>query len=139
VARRQSGFQEVSADLFPTLDTVIAYRLLFGIHSGIVPDGIEDLTVSDIDWAGDASILLSYVKRRTSAESLNLPRRAVRLLGQWLDHSALLRSHAGPGDRERLWLGTSHPGGDMLIKKVGRVGIQRWILRHDVTSDDGGP
>ena len=44
-----------------------------------------------------------------------------------------------PGRRERLWLGTSHPGGDMLIKKVNRVGIQRWILRHDVTGDDGGP
>ena len=139
VARRKSGFQDVSADLFPTLDTVIAYRLLFGICSGIVPDGIEDLAASDIDWAGDASVLLSYVKRRTSAESLNLPRRAVRLLEQWLDHSALLRSHAGPGDRERLWLGTSHSGGDMLIKKVHRVAIQRWILRHNVTSDDGGP
>jgi hypothetical protein len=139
VVRRQSGFQEVSADLFPTLDTVIAYRLLFGICSGIVPDGIADLSASDIDWAGDASVLLSYVKRRTAAESLTLPRRAVRLLEQWLSHSALLRSHAGPGDRERLWLGTSRPGGDMLIKKVDRVGIQRWVLRHNVTSDDGGP
>jgi hypothetical protein len=139
VARRQSGFQEASADLFPTLDTVIAYRLLFGIYSGIVPDGIADLAVSDIDWAGDASVLLSYVKRRTAAESLTLPRRAVRLLEQWLSHSALLRSHAGPGNREQLWLGTSRPGGDMLIKKVDRAGIQRWILRHNVTSDDGGP
>ena len=139
VARRKSGFQQVSADLFPTLDTVIAYRLLFGICSGIVPDGIEDLVTSDIEWAGDATILLSYVKRRTSAESLNLPRRAVRLLEQWLSHSALLRGHAGLGDRERLWLGTSRPGGDTLIRKVDRVVIQHWILRHDVTGDDGGP
>ena len=139
VARRKSGFQQVSADLFPTLDTVIAYRLLFGICSGIVPDGIEDLVTSDIEWAGDATILLSYVKRRTSAESLNLPRRAVRLLEQWLSHSALLRGHAGLGDRERLWLGTSRPGGDTLIRKADRVVIQHWILRHDVTGDDGGP
>jgi hypothetical protein len=49
VAQRQSGYQEVSAGLFPTLDTVIAYRLLFGIYSGIVPDGIEDLAVGDLD------------------------------------------------------------------------------------------
>ena len=27
----------------------------------------------------------------------------------------------------------------MLIKNVNRVAIQRWVLRHDVTSDDGGP
>ena len=137
--RRRTGFQEVSADLFPALDVVIAYRLLFGIYSGIVPDGIEDLAVSDIDWAGEASVLLSYVKRRTSAESLNLPRRAVRLLEQWLDHSALLRGHAGPGDRERLWLGTSRPGGSALIRQIGRTAIRRWALRHNVTSDDGGP
>ena len=108
------------------------FRHRAGRHRGPGPPG-------DIDWAGDATVLLSYVKRRTAAESLNLPRRAVRLLEQWLSHSALLRSHAGPGDRERLWLGTSRPGGDMLIKKVDRVGIQRWILRHDVTGDDGGP
>jgi hypothetical protein len=118
---------------------VIAYRLLFGIYSGIVPDGIEDLAVSDIDWAGDASVLLSYVKRRTSAESLNLPRRAVRLLEQWLDHSALLRGLAAPCDRERLWLGTSRPGGSALIGQIGRTAIRRWALRHNVTSDDGGP
>ena len=70
---------------------MIAYRLLFGIYSGIVPDGIADLVTGDIDWAGDSTILLSYVKGRTAAESLNLPRPAVRLLEQWLAHSALLR------------------------------------------------
>ena len=137
--RKQSGFQEVSAALFPALDVVIAYRLLFGIYSGIVPDGIEDLVTSDIDWAGDASVLLSYVKRRTAAESLTLPRRAVRLLEQWLDHSALLRGLAGPGDRERLWLGTSRPGGSALIRQIERTAIRRWALRHNVTGDDGGP
>ena len=113
------------------LDVVIAYRLLFGIYSGIVPDGIDDLVTGDIDWAGDATILLRYVKGRTAAESLTLPRRAVRLLEQWLAHSALLRSHAGPGDRRQLWLGLSaareaptcdEPGA------IGRVAIQRWVV-----------
>jgi len=137
--RRRADFQEAGAALFPALDVVIAYRLLFGIYSGIVPDGIEALVTSDIDWAGDASVLLSYVKRRTAAESLNLPRRAVRLLEQWLGHSALLRGLVGPGDRERLWLGTSRPGGSALIREIGRTAIRRWALRHDVTGDDGGP
>jgi hypothetical protein len=139
VVLNRGGFPAVSAALFPSLDVVIAYRLLFGICSGIVPDGIDDLGTSDIDWAGDASVLLSCVKRRTAAESLNLPRRAVRLLEQWLSHSALLRSLAGPGERERLWLGISRPGGGMLIKNVDRVAIQRWAVRHDVTDDEGRP
>jgi hypothetical protein len=139
MARRRGGFQQVSADLFPPLDVVISYRLLFGIYSGIVPDGIADLTTDDVDWAGDASVLLSYVKRRTAAESLNLPRRAVRLLDQWLAHSALLRSLVAPGDRERLWLGTRRPGGSQLSREAERAAVQNWVLRHNVTSDDGRP
>ena len=75
-----------------------------------MPDGIDDLVTDDVDWAGDATILLSYVKGRTAAESLNLPRQAVRLLEQWLAHSALLRSFAGRPQRSRLWLGLSRPG-----------------------------
>ena len=74
-----------------------AYRLLLGMYSGIVPDGIADLGVGDIDWAGDATVLLGYVKRRTAAESVTLPRKAVRLLEQWLEHSALTREHAPAG------------------------------------------
>jgi hypothetical protein len=139
VARKRSGFQQVSADLFPPLDVVISYRLLFGIYSGIVPDGIADLTTDDVDWAGDASVLLSYVKRRTAAESLNLPRRAVHLLEQWLAHSALLRGLVAQGDRERLWLGTRRPGGSQLSREAERAAVQAWVRRHNVTSDGGGP
>jgi len=82
---------QASAELFPHLDVTVAYVLLFGVYSGIVPDGIDDLLVEDIDWAGDATVLLSYVKGRTAAESLTLPRPAVRLLERWLEHSSLLR------------------------------------------------
>jgi hypothetical protein len=51
------------------LDVTVAYLLGFGICSGVVPDGIGDVVVDDIDWAGDASILLSYIKGRTGAEA----------------------------------------------------------------------
>src|SRR5664280_1327741 len=81
-ARRRTGLREVAGELFAHLDVTVAYVLLFSVYSGIVPDGIDDLTTGDIDWAGDATILLSDVKGRTSAESLTLPRRAVRLLEQ---------------------------------------------------------
>jgi len=142
VVRNRGGFHDAVTGAFPHLDTLIAYRLLFGIYSGIVPDGIDDLVTGDIDWAGDSVILLSYVKGRTAAESLNLPRQAVRLLEQWLAHSALLRSHAGPEDRRDLWLRLDKPGGTRIWAKggaAGRVAIQRWIVRHGVTGDDGQP
>ena len=75
VARRQSGFQEVSADLFPTLDTVIAYRLLFGIYSGMCRRHRGPVR----RWhrlAGEphAAVVCQAPRLR---ESLNLPRRAV--------------------------------------------------------------
>jgi hypothetical protein len=142
VVRQRGGFLEASRDLFPCLDVVIAYRLLFGIYSGIVPDGIDDLVTDDVDWAGDSTILLSYVKGRTAAESLTLPRQAVRLVEQWLGHSALLRSHVDPPDRRQLWLRLRSAGGTDVSAKAGaagRVAIQRWVARHGVTDDDGGP
>jgi hypothetical protein len=102
--QRHVGVQLACTTLFPDASVVIAYRLLLGIYSGIVPDGIADLGVGDIDWAGDATVLLSYVKGRTGPESVTLPRKAVRLLEQWLDHSALARRHAPSSVRSHLWL-----------------------------------
>jgi hypothetical protein len=137
---QRGGFLKAHADLFPTHNMLIAYRLLFGIYSGIVPDGIDDLVTDDIDWAGDATILLSYIKGRTAAESLTLPRRAVRLLEQWLSHSALLRSHAGPEHRRELWLAQSHPGQRTVVTGSGaRAAVQRWVVRYGVLGQDGSP
>ncbi|MFE5200539.1 hypothetical protein ACFQ93_43830 [Streptomyces sp. NPDC056601] len=89
--------------LFPLAETVFSYQLLFGIRTGIVPDGISDLGLEDIDWAGDATVLLDYVKGRTAAESMVLSRPAVRLLEQWLEHSALARRFMPADFKGRLW------------------------------------
>ena len=138
--QQRSGFTDAVKDLFPSQDVLIAYRLLFGVYSGIVPDGIDDLVTSDIDWTGDASVLLSYVKGRTAGESLNLPRQAVRLLEQWLSHSALLRSFADEDSQRRLWLGMSRPGQHVMVTgSSARASIQRWAARHHVTGQDGRP
>jgi hypothetical protein len=59
VLHSRGGLPAARADLFPASDVVLAYRLLFGAFSGVVPDGIDALGVDDIDWAGDASVLLS--------------------------------------------------------------------------------
>lgn len=137
--RKQGGFYEAGAELFPGMDVVVAYRLLFGIYSGIVPDGIDDLVLADIDWAGDATILLSYVKGRTATESLTLPRQAVRLLEQWLAHSALLRGFADPEMRGRLWLSAGQVGHGTIVEGTGRNPVRRWVLRHGLLGQDGQP
>ncbi|MYV94251.1 hypothetical protein [Streptomyces sp. SID1034] len=139
VVHNRGGFHDATRAVFPHLDALIAYRLLFGIYSGIVPDGIDDLVTEDIDWAGDSTVLLSYIKRRTAAESLNLPRRAVRLLEQWLAHSALLRTYMPPEERRKLWVGVSRAGGSRRIRRIDRVAVQRWVLRHGVVGNDSQP
>ena len=132
-------FHEAALAMFPHLEVVIAYRLLFGIYSGIVPDGIAGLEIGDIDWAGDSTVLLSYVKRRTAAESTTLPRPAVRLLEQWLAHSALLRSFVPPDEQTTLWLGMSQPGNSRRLEEVSRSAVGRWTRRHGIVGEDGEP
>jgi hypothetical protein len=138
--QKRGGVPAASASLFPHLGDVIAYRLLFGIYSGIVPDGIDDLVTGDIDWAGDSTVLLSYVKGRTSGESVNLPKRAVRLLEQWLAHSQLLRSHADPAAARHLWLGVTRPGSSVAFSgAIHRNHVKAWTGRLGLAGDDGGP
>ena len=139
--RKRGGLIEASTGLFPHLEVTVAYLLALGIYSGVVPDGIGDLVVEDIDWAGDASILLSYIKGRTGPESVTLGRRAVRLLEQWLSHSALLRSFADPTMRRQLWLGVEREGsGEISAGPVHRNVIRRWADSHELLrGEDGQP
>jgi hypothetical protein len=135
------GISLRNAALFPATGTVIAYQLLLGCHTGIVPDGISGLGITSLDWAGDGAILLDYVKGRTSAESLTLPRPAVRLLEQWLEHSALLRSLAPPGLRDDLWLRWDPAGhaGAWHAGKPDVMSLRKWPARHGLADDQGQP
>lgn len=128
--------------LFPSYGTQTAYRLLFGIYTGIVPDGIDSLGLGDIDWAGDQQILLDYVKGRTGPEGLALPTRAVGLLTRWLEHSAPLRRFAPPAMRERVWIAAPEPGGRSVVgSRVAAPAdhhtVRRWADQHDLRSEDG--
>jgi hypothetical protein len=136
--RLGASVRQQTAALFPSTDTVIAYRLLFGALTGIVPDGIAGLGVTDLDWAGDGTVLLDYLKGRTAAESVTLNRRAVRLLEQWLEHSAVLRRSAPPALRGALWLRHAPEGrGPCEAGAVDSRTIQRWVKRHGLLADDG--
>jgi hypothetical protein len=135
------GIRQRNTALFPATGTVIAYQLLFGCCTGIVPDGISGLGIGDLDWAGDGAVQVDYVKGRTSAESLTLPRPAVRLLEQWLEHSALLRSFAPPELRGRLWLRRDPAGhaGSWHAGKPDVVSLRKWAARRGLADDQGQP
>ncbi|MBB4889858.1 hypothetical protein [Streptomyces netropsis] len=131
---------ESRAALFPQTDLVISYQLLFGSYSGVVPDGIDGLSLEDIDWAGGSEAILTYIKGRTSRESLNLPRNAVRLLERWLEHSALLRSLAPEEDRSVLWLrDILNSPGSFETGRVSDPSVRAWVIRHELRDDAGAP
>lgn len=80
------------------------------------------------------------MKGRTAAENLNLPRRAVRLLEQWLDHSQMLRGFLPAGQRGRLWIGLSRRGHvTVAAGPVDRNVVRPWLARHEVLDADGRP
>ncbi|GGN36059.1 hypothetical protein GCM10012285_09520 [Streptomyces kronopolitis] len=139
VVRRQLA--EARTALFPQPDMVISYQLLFGAYSGIVPDGIDGLGLTDLDWTGDSEMLLNYVKGRTSRESLNLSRKAVRLLERWLEHSAPLRSLAPDEDRGVLWIrdSSTHGGNAVETTRMTDISVRAWVRRHGLLDDSGAP
>ncbi|MFC7908245.1 hypothetical protein [Streptomyces nigra] len=117
----QRFFGEAREALFPSARVVIAYQVLFGVYSGIVPDGIADLGIDGLDWAGDAAVLVRFVKGRTSEESITLPSKAVRVLERWLDYADLARSHCPPQLRSRLWLWIAYTS-----RRAGDEGLGPW-------------
>ncbi|GAA3837550.1 hypothetical protein GCM10022243_00060 [Saccharothrix violaceirubra] len=137
------------AALFVDTNAALAYRLLLGTYIGIVPDGIEALGVEDLDWAGDATILLGYLKGRTTQESVTLNRRSVRLLEQWLEHSSPTRNLVAPDARAMLW--TRYAPGrydDVVTVPFTSGQVAEWAERgHQaltaanlaLVADDGSP
>jgi hypothetical protein len=127
--------------LFPTANTALAYLTLFAMRTGIVPDGIDALTVDDITRTSSNTALLSYRKGRTGGEAVNLPRDAVRLLDRWIGHSDLLRKHAGEL-AGNLWI---HTGGDERGRGNSRIFAQprtqsrrrAWVHATSAVDDRG--
>ena len=131
---------EAARRLFPTMPAVVAFRLLLGMTSGIVPDGLEDLGLEDVDWAGNATVLLDYVKGRTRRESLNLPAEAVRVLRRWLEYSAVLRPFAAQPDRPALWLAYHRSGQERVaVARFNDETMRRWARAQELAGEDGRP
>jgi hypothetical protein len=121
----------------PDANTALSYLTLFAMSTGIVPDGIDRLTLSDITRTSPTSILLSYSKGRTGRETLNLPRGASRLLDRWLQRSAGLRERAGE-QADRMWI---YAAADDRVLAGPRTQHRRrrWVEATGVRGDDGRP
>lgn len=141
IASRSGGVVPARRALFPQTSTVIAYMLLFGSYTGIVPDGIANLGIKDLDWTGDSEILLSYFKGRTAAESLVLNKDAVKLLEQWLRHSASLRQFAPADKRGALWIRYQQGqfGHQFLTGATDYASLRKWVKNRGLVDDNGSP
>lgn len=127
--------------LFAGTGAAIAYRLLFGVLTGIVPDGIDGLGTGDLDWAGDTALLAGYIKGRAARESMTLGPGAVRLVEQWLAHTELARRFAPPELAGALWL-RCEPlgrGGTWFGGPIDSDYVKAWAGRQGLLADDGSP
>ncbi|MGW1162458.1 hypothetical protein ACWD48_30515 [Streptomyces sp. NPDC002519] len=133
------GVSQVRTALFPSTPTVLAHVLLFSTCTGIVPDGIAGLGLSDIDWAGDETVLLDYLKGRTGPESLTLSKKAVRVLERWLEHSAPLRRFAPVHLRNDLWVRFQVGGrsGSWISNIADQATLQRWVGSRGIVDESG--
>lgn len=59
--------------MFPSAQVALSYNILLAKRTGIVPDGIDALTVADITRISGHSVLLAYRKGRTGGEALTCP------------------------------------------------------------------
>ncbi|WP_329538214.1 hypothetical protein OG568_59425 (plasmid) [Streptomyces sp. NBC_01450] len=131
---------EAVAALFPRPGIVFAYRILFGTRTGIVADGIAGLGLGDIDWAGDKTALVDYIKGRTAKESLTLSRSAVRLLERWLEHSSVLRQFAPADLKGRLWLRFNPTGTyKWSAGRFPKPDESNWYERNGLVDAEGKP
>ncbi|WP_043267205.1 hypothetical protein [Streptomyces sp. CT34] len=131
-----AALRRVREALFPTPRVQTAYRLLFGMYSGIVPDGIADLELGDVEWAGDSTILLSYYKGRSGPEGATPPREAARLLQWWLAHAEPLRRFAPEGLRQALWIACEPHGVNGVLGLQKNNQPQRAFIRDMNLVDD---
>jgi len=90
--------------LYPTVHDSFTFRMLFGVYCGVVPDGIREVTMNDLTWAGSKTVLMAYDKHRRGLEAVTLPARAQRLLSVWLQVSGPARQHAPAPTAEAVWL-----------------------------------
>jgi hypothetical protein len=66
-------------------------------------------------------------------------RKAVWLLEQWLDHSALLRSHAPAEQRAGLWLRYTASASVLRTAPMYTRLLCAWVQRHGLLDDAGQP
>ncbi|WP_205328662.1 hypothetical protein [Glycomyces sp. YM15] len=134
----QGQFRDLHRALFPDRVTAFTYNILFAMKSGIVPDGIDKLTLGDLHRTGEHTALLSYVKGRNGTESLNLPRDAIRLLDDWLQRSTMLRDRA-TAFADQLWV-YLQPG--IIRSRVASIPRAQhlrheWPLKAGLLDDQG--
>jgi len=132
--QKRRGVPDASARMFPHLQVVIAYRPSFGAYSGIVPDGIDDLLVDDIDWLArdDPAVLHQTAHRWRVVESA--PKRPSGSSNSGWPIRRCCGGHLDADTARCLWIGVERPGTAVIFSgAVHRNTIKAWVLQRRST------
>ena len=125
--------------LFVDIEAQIAYRLLFGMLTGVVSDGIDGMKLEDISWTSPQVAVIRYVKGRTGPEGLTLSKRASKLLQQWLAHSEPLRRHCTSRRRAGVWIVSGTKAQADRVAGLAKFALhsRKITKKHHLKDDDG--
>jgi hypothetical protein len=126
--------------LFPTNDTVLAFRFLVGLQTGICPEGVDDLNADCVEWIGSVEARISWLKargggRQNQVFSSRGPWSPGRLIERWLTFSRRARSFAP--DPSPLWLFCDVARSTIRQTRFRWDARTAFVARHDLLGDDG--
>jgi hypothetical protein len=128
--------------LFPTMEVVLAFRLLVGVQSGICPEGVDDLTADCVEWIGAGEARISWVKARGGGRQNQVfasrgPWSPGRIIDRWLAFSGRARRFAP--DASPLWLFCDASRPTIRKPAFGYPAREAFMARHLLLDDDGAP
>lgn len=127
------AFLETTCELWPSAIDLVPYRVLLGLETGIVPEGIANLRVDDLQRLSPREVIISWEKQRGGGRESDrfggagewspghIFERAVEITGG-------LRRFASKNDKPFLWIAIDARKARIFrLRRLGRHAISGWL------------
>jgi hypothetical protein len=131
----------LARQLWPTAVDLVAYRTLLGLETGIVPEGIANLRVNDLQRVGPREVIISWEKQRGGGRESDRFAGA----GEWspgriferaVEVTSGPRRFAARGDPAFLWIALDPSKPRMYRMTHGMEAKYRWLASTGLASPE---
>lgn len=133
------AFEVARESLFPSLSTLLAFRIFVGLELGLPAESLDALTVPDISWSGPKTMRISYIKNRANGRQTALYKNSgiwsgPALLGELITALAPARAQLGVAG---IWATPNVEGGQVSRWAAQTRVRTRFIIEHGLVDDFG--